>query len=165
MFVFIFIASSFKNYWSFICIIQSHLFVSFVFSEAVQDKLLSDYEAEMKKDASKKPSHAKKDSNASDDWEKLSDDASSKWNKRNWMKPFCIFAEFYLYILYCSIPFSPRLLLPCTASYAELWKSYSPMASQLCMTPKSVIHTVPVSQVEQNLLHFWEHVNCGAYIL
>lgn len=49
-----------------------------VFSEAVQDKLLSDYEAEMKKDASKKPSHAKKDSNASDDWEKLSDDASSK---------------------------------------------------------------------------------------
>merc|ERR1719249_133065 len=46
--------------------------------EAVQEKLLSDYEAEMKKDASKKPSHAKKDSNASDDWEKLSDDASSK---------------------------------------------------------------------------------------
>jgi len=48
------------------------------FTEAVQEKLLSDYEAEMKKDASKKPSHAKKDSNASDDWEKLSDDASSK---------------------------------------------------------------------------------------
>merc|ERR1712192_244752 len=46
--------------------------------EAVQEQLLSDYEAEMKKDASKKPSHAKKDSNASDDWEKLSDDASSK---------------------------------------------------------------------------------------
>ena len=164
MFVFIFIASSLKNYWSFI-LFKSFVCFIVVFSEAVQDKLLSDYEAEMKKDASKKPSHAKKDSNASDDWEKLSDDASSKWNKRNWMKPFCIFAEFYLYILYCSIPFSPRLLLPCTASYAELWKSYSPMASQLCIMPKSVIHTVPVSQVEQNLLHFWEHVNCGAYIL
>ena len=51
---------------------------AFCFAEAVQEKLLSDYEAEMKKDASKKPSHAKKDSNASDDWEKLSDDASSK---------------------------------------------------------------------------------------
>jgi len=35
----------------------------------VQEKLLSDYEAELK---TKKPSHAKKDSNASDDWEKLS---------------------------------------------------------------------------------------------
>merc|ERR1719318_1388227 len=46
--------------------------------EAVQEKLLSDHEAEMKKEGSKKPSHAKKDSNASDDWEKLSDDASSK---------------------------------------------------------------------------------------
>merc|ERR1719273_138539 len=46
--------------------------------EAVQEKLLSDYEAEIKKDSPKKPSHAKKDSNASDDWEKLSDDASSK---------------------------------------------------------------------------------------
>merc|ERR1719400_1648582 len=46
--------------------------------EAVQEKLLSDYEAEIKKDGAKKPSHAKKDSNASDDWEKLSDDASSK---------------------------------------------------------------------------------------
>ena len=60
---------------------QHHLFVvsyAFCFAEAVQEKLLSDYEAEMKKDASKKPSHAKKDSNASDDWEKLSDDASSK---------------------------------------------------------------------------------------
>ena len=62
-----------------ICITQCHPFVSCVlFSEAVQEKLLSDYEAEMKKDGSKKPSHAKKDSNASDDWEKLSDDASSK---------------------------------------------------------------------------------------
>jgi len=46
--------------------------------KAVQEKLLSDYEAEIKKDGAKKPSHAKKDSNASDDWEKLSDDASSK---------------------------------------------------------------------------------------
>merc|ERR1719400_1921586 len=45
--------------------------------KAVQEKLLSDYEAEIKKE-SKKPSHSKKDSNASDDWEKLSDDASSK---------------------------------------------------------------------------------------
>merc|ERR1712223_2099962 len=45
--------------------------------EAVQEKLLSDYEAEIKKE-SKKLSHSKKDSNASDDWEKLSDDASSK---------------------------------------------------------------------------------------
>merc|ERR1719322_2104372 len=45
--------------------------------EAVQEKLLSDYEAEIKNE-SKKPSHSKKDSNASDDWEKLSDDASSK---------------------------------------------------------------------------------------
>jgi len=63
-------------------ICQPHIFVvlyAFCFTEAVQEKLLSDYEAEMKKDASKKPSHAKKDSNASDDWEKLSDDASSKW--------------------------------------------------------------------------------------
>ena len=55
------------------------LFHACCFTEAVQEKLLSDYEAEMKKDTSKKPSHAKKDSNASDDWEKLSDDASSKW--------------------------------------------------------------------------------------
>jgi len=39
--------------------------------DAVQEKLLTDYEEELKK----KPSHAKKDSNASDDWEKLSDDA------------------------------------------------------------------------------------------
>ena len=46
-------------------------------AEAVQEKLLSDYEAEIKNE-SKKPSHSKKDSNASDDWEKLSDDASSK---------------------------------------------------------------------------------------
>ena len=38
----------------------------------VQEKLLSDYEAELKQ--TKKPSHAKKDSNASDDWEKLSDE-------------------------------------------------------------------------------------------
>jgi len=38
--------------------------------DAVQEKLLSDYEAELKK----KPTHAKKDSNASDDWEKLSDE-------------------------------------------------------------------------------------------
>merc|ERR1712098_470868 len=38
--------------------------------DAVQEKLLTDYEAELKK----KPSHAKKDSNASDDWEKLSDE-------------------------------------------------------------------------------------------
>jgi len=37
--------------------------------DAVQEKLLTDYEAELK---TKKPSHAKKDSNASDDWEKLS---------------------------------------------------------------------------------------------
>jgi len=37
----------------------------------VQEKLLSDYEAELK---TKKPSHAKKDSNASDDWEKLSNE-------------------------------------------------------------------------------------------
>ena len=35
----------------------------------VQEKLLSDYEAELK---TKKPTHAKKDSNASDDWEKVS---------------------------------------------------------------------------------------------
>jgi len=38
--------------------------------DAVQEKLLSEYEAELK---TKKPTHAKKDSNASDDWEKLSD--------------------------------------------------------------------------------------------
>lgn len=37
----------------------------------IQEKLLSDYEAELK---TKKPSHAKKDSNASDDWEKLSNE-------------------------------------------------------------------------------------------
>ena len=41
-----------------------------VFVDAVQEKLLSEYEAELK---TKKPTHAKKDSNASDDWEKLSD--------------------------------------------------------------------------------------------
>merc|ERR1719273_2924261 len=35
--------------------------------ESVQEKLLSDYEAEIKNE-SKKPSHSKKDSNASDDW-------------------------------------------------------------------------------------------------
>ena len=40
------------------------------FVDAVQEKLLSEYEAELK---TKKPTHAKKDSNASDDWEKLSD--------------------------------------------------------------------------------------------
>jgi len=39
--------------------------------DAVQEKLLSDYEAELK---TKKPTHAKKDSNASDDWEKLSNE-------------------------------------------------------------------------------------------
>jgi len=39
--------------------------------DAVQEKLLTDYEAELKN----KPSHAKKDSNASDDWEKLSDES------------------------------------------------------------------------------------------
>ena len=41
-----------------------------MFLDAVQEKLLSEYEAELK---TKKPTHAKKDSNASDDWEKLSD--------------------------------------------------------------------------------------------
>eukprot|EP00092_Neocalanus_flemingeri_P063615 GFUD01077013.1.p1 GENE.GFUD01077013.1~~GFUD01077013.1.p1 ORF type:complete len:362 (+),score=133.80 GFUD01077013.1:53-1138(+) len=39
---------------------------------AVQEKLLTEYEAELK---TKKPSHAKKDSNASDDWEKLSNES------------------------------------------------------------------------------------------
>lgn len=43
--------------------------------DAVQEKLLSDYEAELKTPA-KKPSHEKKDSDASDDWEKLSDKGS-----------------------------------------------------------------------------------------
>ena len=42
-----------------------------IFLDAVQEKLLSDYEAELK---TKKPTHAKKDSNASDDWEKLSNE-------------------------------------------------------------------------------------------
>ena len=132
---------------------QNHSFVSCaLFSEAVQEKLLSDYEAEMKKDASKKPSHAKKDSNASDDWEKLSDDASSKWfNARiEELKPFCIFAEFYIYIFY-TLPSFSHQLLPCTASYAELWESYLSMTSQLCISPKCVIHTVPLSQVEKSL--------------
>jgi|ERR1712013_359 len=40
--------------------------------DAVQEKLLNEYEAELK---TKKPSHAKKDSNASDDWEKLSNES------------------------------------------------------------------------------------------
>jgi len=40
--------------------------------DAVQEKLLTEYEAELK---TKKPSHAKKDSNASDDWEKLSNES------------------------------------------------------------------------------------------
>merc|ERR1719350_50441 len=40
--------------------------------DAVQEKLLNEYEAELK---NKKPSHAKKDSNASDDWEKLSNES------------------------------------------------------------------------------------------
>lgn len=45
--------------------------------DAVQEKLLSDYEAELKTSpAPKKHSHAKKDSNASDDWEKLSDEST-----------------------------------------------------------------------------------------
>jgi len=55
------------------------LFITFTLSffhdisivDDVQEKLLSDYEAELK---TKKPSHAKKDSNASDDWEKLSNE-------------------------------------------------------------------------------------------
>lgn len=42
--------------------------------DAVQEKLLSDYEAELKTSAPK-PSHAKKGSNASDDWEKLSNES------------------------------------------------------------------------------------------
>jgi len=42
--------------------------------DAVQEKLLSDYEAELKS-TSAKPSHAKKGSNASDDWEKLSNES------------------------------------------------------------------------------------------
>jgi len=42
-------------------------------SECVQEKLLSDYEAELKTSSTTtKLTHAKKDSNASDDWEKLS---------------------------------------------------------------------------------------------
>jgi len=40
--------------------------------DSVQEKLLNEYEAELK---NKKPSHAKKDSNASDDWEKLSNES------------------------------------------------------------------------------------------
>ena len=52
-----------------ICLIN-FLKMSF-FVDAVQEKLLSEYEAELK---TKKPTHAKKDSNASDDWEKLSDE-------------------------------------------------------------------------------------------
>jgi len=40
--------------------------------DAVAEKLLTDYEAELR---SKKPCHAKKDSTASDDWEKLSQDS------------------------------------------------------------------------------------------
>jgi len=40
--------------------------------DSVQEKLLTDYEEELKR----KPSHAKKDSNASDDWEKLSDETN-----------------------------------------------------------------------------------------
>ena len=43
-----------------------------LFADAVQEKLLTEYEAELK---NKKPSHAKKDSNASDDWEKLSNES------------------------------------------------------------------------------------------
>ena len=39
-------------------------------SEEVQDKLLAEYEKELKTTKS----HAKKDSSASDDWEKLSDE-------------------------------------------------------------------------------------------
>lgn len=42
--------------------------------DAVQEKLLSDYEAELKSTTAK-PSHAKKGSNASDDWEKLSNES------------------------------------------------------------------------------------------
>jgi len=41
--------------------------------DAVQEKLLSDYEAELK--TTQKPSHAKKDSTASDDWEKVSNES------------------------------------------------------------------------------------------
>lgn len=42
--------------------------------DAVQEKLLTEYEAELK-NAAQKPSHAKKGSNASDDWEKLSNES------------------------------------------------------------------------------------------
>jgi len=42
----------------------------FCVSDEVQEKLLTDYEAELK--TGKTPSHAKKDSDVSDDWEKLS---------------------------------------------------------------------------------------------
>jgi len=46
--------------------------LNFMILDAVQEKLLNEYEAELK---TKKPSHAKKDSNASDDWEKLSNES------------------------------------------------------------------------------------------
>ena len=62
--------------WCFIivCIIynlHTQFFHDIPIVDDVQEKLLSDYEAELK---TKKPSHAKKDSNASDDWEKLSNE-------------------------------------------------------------------------------------------
>ena len=68
-----------KMYFLFVwcsCIIAAYEYNLQVFHDIfivddVQEKLLSDYEAELK---TKKPSHAKKDSNASDDWEKLSNE-------------------------------------------------------------------------------------------
>ena len=56
------------QFWDSFYLIKSSKDIYIV--DAVQEKLLTEYEAELK---TKKPTHAKKDSNASDDWEKLSD--------------------------------------------------------------------------------------------
>ena len=90
--------------------------------DAVQEKLLSEYEEEVK--ATRKSSHAKKDSNASDDWEKLSDD----WGVQNTVDYQILYFEIlwrwrhslYFCIISCTlhVPRPPPLQWP----VFKLWK-------------------------------------------
>ena len=125
-------------------------------AEAVQEKLLSDYEAEIKNE-SKKPSHSKKDSNASDDWEKLSDDASSKW-PLNGVKAFLYFCRvLYLQIehsIFSSPNFCPALLNVCRIVIAE---------SKQCITIVYIVKVYSCRSCKKTCI-FWRYANCGAYI-
>ena len=115
-------------------------------AEAVQEKLLSDYEAEIKNE-SKKPSHSKKDSNASDDWEKLSDDASSKWPLYG-VWAFLYFCRvLYLQIehsIFSSPNFCPALLNVCRIVIAE---------SKQCITIVYIVKVYSCRSCKKNL-HF-----------